>query len=105
MNFGRTVFAHLLGFVPFVHFEHLVVKYQANRWTRGSTTWSHFICMAYTQFTRREGLRVLIACLNFQSSKLHNVGLRNRVTRSTLADANEKRSGEVFESLVQRLID
>lgn len=105
MNSGRTVFAQLLGFVPFGHFEHLVDKYQANRWTRDFTAWSHFICMAYAQFTRREGLRDLIACLNSQSAKLYHVGLRNRVTRSTLADANERRNCELFESLGQRLIE
>ena len=60
MNSGRTVFAQLLGIVPFAHSEHLVDKHQANRWTREFTAWSHFICMAYAQLTRREGLRVSI---------------------------------------------
>ena len=69
MNSGRMAFAQLLGFVPFGHFEHLVDKYQANRWTRDFTAWSHFICMTYAQFTGREGLRDLIACLNSQSVK------------------------------------
>ena len=105
MNSGRTVFAQMLGFVPFAHFEHLVDKYQANRWTRDFTAWSHFICMAYAQLTRREGLRDLIACLNSQKSKLYHVGLRHRITRSTFADANERRSSEFFESLAQRLIE
>lgn len=105
MNSGRTVFAQMLGFVPFAHFEHLVDKYQSNRWTRDFTAWSHFICMAYAQLTRREGLRDLIACLNSQKSKLYHVGLRHRMTRSTLADANERRSSELFESLAQRLIE
>jgi hypothetical protein len=105
MNSGRTVFAQMLGFVPFAHFEHLVDKYQANRWTREFTAWSHFICMAYAQLTRREGLRDLIVCLNSQKSKLYHVGLRHRITRSTFADANERRSSEFFESLAQRLIE
>lgn len=105
MNSGRSVFAQLLGFVPFAHFEHLVDIYQANRWTRDFTAWSHFICMAYAQLTRREGLRDLIACLNSQSTKLYHIGLRHRVTRSTLADANERRNSELFESLAQRLIE
>lgn len=95
----------MLGFVPFAHFEHLVDKYQSNHWTRDFTAWSHFICMAYAQLTRREGLRDLIACLNSQKSKLYHVGLRHRITRSTLADANERRSSELFESLAQRLIE
>lgn len=105
MNTGRTVFAQLLGVVPFSHFEHLVDKYQANRWTRDFTAWSHFICMAYAQFTRREGLRDLIVCLNSQSTKLYHSGLRQRVSRSTLADANERRDSHLFEALGQRLIE
>jgi Transposase DDE domain/Domain of unknown function (DUF4372) len=105
MNTGRTVFAQLLGVVPFSHFEHLVNKYHANRWTREFTAWSHFICMAYAQFTCREGLRDLIVCLNSQSTKLYHAGLRQRVSRSTLADANERRDSHLFEALGQRLIE
>lgn len=105
MNTGRTVFAQLLSVVPFKHFEHLVNKYQSNRWTREFTAWSHFICMAYAQLTRREGLRDLTACLNSQSTKLYHVGLRQRVSRSTLADANERRDAALFEALGQRLTE
>ncbi len=105
MNAGQTVFAQLLAVVPFGHFEHLVARYQANRWTRDFTAWSHFICMAYAQLTRREGLRDLIVCLNSHRSKLYHCGLRQRVSRSTLADANERRDSRLFEALGQRLID
>lgn len=105
MNTGRTVFAQLLAVVPFGHFEHLVDKHQSNRWTRDFTAWSHFICMAYAQLTRRDGLRDLIACLNSQSSKLYHVGLRQRVSRSTLADANERRDSALFEALGHRLTE
>ena len=70
MNTARTVLAQLLAIVPYAHFEHLVDSYQANRWTRGFTAWSHLICMVYAQLTRREGLRDLVDCLNSQGSKL-----------------------------------
>jgi hypothetical protein len=105
MHTGRTVFAQLLAVVPFKHFEYLVNKHQSNYWTRGFTAWSHFICMAYAQLTRREGLRDLIACLNSHSSKLYHVGLRQRVSRSTLADANERRDAVLFEGLGKRLTE
>lgn len=104
MNTGRAVFAQLLAIVPFSHFEYLVEKYKSNRWTRDFTAWSHFICMTYAQLTRREGLRDLIVCLNSQSTKLYHVGLRQRASRSTLADANERRDSLLFEALGQRLI-
>lgn len=104
MNAGKTIFAQFLGFVPFHHFEHLVDKLGSNRWAHSFTAWSHFICMAYAQLTRRRGLRDLVACLNSHQSKLYHIGLRQRVSRSTLADANELRDARLFEGLGQRLI-
>lgn len=104
MNRGRTVFAQLLEFVPFGHFEHLVDVYQANKGVTAFPAWSHFICFAYAQLTRRSGLRDLVACLNAQRSKLYHVGIRGTVSRSTLADAAERRDYRLFEALGQRLI-
>ena len=104
MNRGRTVFAQLLEFVPFGHFEHLVDRFAANRGVSEFTAWSHLLCMTYAQLTRREGLRDLVACLNSQRSKLYHIGIRARVSKSTLADANERRDWRLFEALGQRLI-
>ena len=104
MNQGKTVFAQLLQFVPFSHFEHLVDVYQANKGVTAFSAWSHFICLAYAQLTRRSGLRDLVACLNAQRSKLYHIGLRSTVSRSTLADAAERRDYRLFEELGQRLI-
>ena len=104
MNRGRTVFAQLLEFVPFSHFEHLVDVYQANKGVSTFPAWNHFICLAYAQLTRRSGLRDLIACLNAQRSRLYHIGIRGAVSRSTLADAAERRDYRLFEALGQRLI-
>jgi hypothetical protein len=105
MNAGQTVFAQLLKFVPFKHFEYLVEKYQSNRWTQDFTAWSHFICMSYAQLTRREGLRDLVLCLNSQRSRLYHAGMRHAATRSTLADANDRRSYALFEALAKRMVE
>lgn len=104
MNRGKTVFAQLLEFVPFSHFEHLIDVYQANKGVSTFPAWSHFICLAYAQLTRRSGLRDLVACLNSQRSRLYHVGIRGTVSRSTLADAAERRDYRLFEALGQRLI-
>jgi hypothetical protein len=104
MNRGRSVFAQLLDFVPFSHFEHLVDRYASNHGVRHFSAWSHLLCIMYAQLTRREGLRDLVACLNSQRSKLYHLGIRGKISRSTLADANERRDWRVFEALGQRLI-
>ena len=104
VNRGRTVFAQLLDFVPFSHFEHLVDRFSSNHGVRHFSAWSHFLCMMYSQLTRREGLRDLVACLNSQRAKLYHIGIRSKISRSTLADANERRDWRLFEALGHRLI-
>ena len=42
--------------------------------------------------------------MNSQRAKLYHVGIRSRVSRATLADANERRDWRLFEALGQRLI-
>ncbi len=104
MQIQSSVFAQLLSFAPQKHFEYLVRKYGANHGTHSFTAWSHFVAMSYAQLTRRDGLRDLVACLNSQHSKLYHLGLRHKLSRSTLADAAERRDWRLFEALGQRLI-
>ena len=104
MKVQSSVFAQLLSFVPLKHFEYLVRKFSANHGTHSFTAWSHFVAMSYARLTRRDGLRDLVACLNSQHSKLYSLGLRQKLSRSTLADAAERRDWRLFEALGQRLI-
>jgi hypothetical protein len=104
MNHGQSVFAQFISCLPFDHFEHLVDKHKANHGIRTLPAWAHLISMIYAQVTRCDGLRDLIACLSAQRSKLYHVGVRHRVTRSTLAKAAERRPWQRFEALGQRLI-
>jgi len=52
--------------------------------------------MAFAQLTHRESLRDVEACLRAVSSKLYHLGIRGPVSRSTLADANERRDWRVY---------
>lgn len=104
MNYRRTVFAQLLEFVPFSHFEHLFDVYQSNEGVSAFFGLEAFHLLANAQLTRRSGLRDLVACLNAQRSKLYHFGIYSPMARSTLADAAERQNFGVFEALVQRLI-
>ena len=56
------------------------------------------------QLTYRESLRDIETCLAAQSAKLYAMGFRERIRRSTLADANETRDWRIYAELAQRLI-
>jgi transposase len=60
--------------------------------------------MSFAQLTYRESLRDIEACLSAQRDKLYHLGLRQAVSRSTLADANESRDWRIYAEFAQRLI-
>jgi hypothetical protein len=45
----------------------------------------------------RESLRDIETCLNSHKEKLYHIGFRGAVSRSTLADANERRDWRIFQ--------
>jgi len=53
----------------------------------------------------RESLRDIETCLNSHREKLYHIGFRGAVSRSTLADANERRDWRIFQDFGQVLIE
>src|ERR1700720_4192905 len=104
MNLGRTVFSQIISHLPDREFRRCVERYGGDYRLRGFSCWDQFLCMAFAQFTYRESLRDIEACLRSSPDKLYHMGIRGRVSRSTLADANETHDWRIFADFAQRLI-
>jgi len=104
MHTGKLVFAQVMEFVPWHTFRRLVSKYRGDFNVRTFSCLDQFLCMAFAQLTYRESLRDIDACLRSQSSKLYHLGIRGKVSRSALADANEARDWRLYADLAQALI-
>lgn len=104
MNLGRTVFSQLISFLPDREFRRCVACYSGDYRLRGFSCWDQFLCLAFAQLTYRESLRDIEACLRSSPDKLYHMGIRGRVSRSTLADANESHDWRIFADFAQILI-
>lgn len=104
MHSGNLVFAQLMGFAPWHTFRRLVTKYRGDFNVRTFSCLDQFLAMAFAQLTYRESLRDIEACLRAQSTKLYHMGLRGTVSRSALADANERRDWRIYAEFAQALI-
>jgi hypothetical protein len=104
MNTGRTVFSQIMGFLPLQEFRKCVKRYRGNYMVQKFSCLDQFLCMAFAQLTYRESLRDIEACLRAMQSKLYHMGIRGRVSKSTLADANEKRDWRIYADFAQVLI-
>jgi hypothetical protein len=104
MNVGRTIFSQLMDFVPYKEFRRIVKHHHGEHRVRRFTCWEQYLTMAFAQLTYRESLRDIEACLGSLGSTLYHCGLRSKVSRSTLADANEGRSWKIYQDLAHVLI-
>jgi transposase len=104
MNFGRTVFSQLLGFLPDRQFRRCVARYDGDIRLRSFSCWDQYLTMAFAQLTYRESLRDIEACLRSMHGKLYHMGFHGKVARSTLADANESRDWRIYADFAQVLI-
>jgi hypothetical protein len=105
MNLGRTVFAQLMDDLPSHEFRKCVARYNGDYKLRGFSCWDQFLCLAFAQLTYRESLRDIEACLRSVQPKLYHMGFRGKVSRSTLADANETHDWRIYADFAQVLID
>lgn len=104
MHAGKLVFAQLTEHLPLTTFRRCVAAYGGEHKIKSFTCLEQFLCLAFAQLTYREGLRDIEACLRAQREKLYHMGIRSRVSRSTLADANEVRDWRIYADFAQRLI-
>lgn len=89
--------------VPRGAFEQIVQRHGANRFSKGFGCWQQLLAMVYVQLSGATSLRQMEAGLNAQARQHYHLNMRC-VRRSTLADANGKRSPQVFAELLELLI-
>jgi hypothetical protein len=104
MHSGRIVFSQLMDFLPKHEFNKCVRRYRGHYRLRTFSCFDQFLCMAFAQLTYRESLRDIETCLRAMHPKLYHAGIRGNVSRSTLADANEKRDWRIYADFAHVLI-
>jgi hypothetical protein len=104
MYTGRLVFSQLMDFLPIRQFHQCVNRYHGDRYMKSFSCLDQFFCMSFAQLSYRESLRDIESCLRAMQTKLYHMGIRGKVSRSTLADANENRDWRIYADFAQVLI-
>jgi len=104
MNTERSIFSQVMDHLPLHEFRKCVKRHHGHYKVRAFSCLDQFLCMAFAQLTYRESLRDIEVCLRAVQPKLYHMGIGSRVSRSTLADANEKRDWRIYADFAQILI-
>ena len=103
MRHQNSVFHQLTKPLPWAVFDDAVAAHGADRGVRRLRTRDQFLALLYAQFSGAASLREIEAGLASQKVRLYHAGLRP-VSRSTLADANARRSCAVYAAVFAEMV-
>ena len=98
MSYYTTIFGQMLNLISRLDFQDVVNRHKTDYRSRKLHTWDQFIYMLFAQLSGRASLRETVSGINSVYSKLYHLGTTT-VKRSTLSDANNKRTYQVFQAL------
>ena len=104
MYTGKLVFSQVMSHLPWHTFRRCVNRYDGNYKVKSFSCSDQFRCMAFAQFTHRDGLRGIETCLRAQAKKLPHMGILSNVSRNTLSNANTNRDWRIYADFAQSLI-
>jgi hypothetical protein len=94
-----------MDFLPHDNFHQCVQRYNGNHKIKTFSCLDQYLCIAFAQLTGRESLRDIEACLRIFGPKLYHAGFRcKRISRNTLANANQIRPWEIYADFAQTLV-
>lgn len=101
---GQPVLSQILDIIPSSLIYKANRKHQANRYYKKLPLRVHLVSLLYGVFSYCNGLRELCEGMLACEGKLSHLGLDKAPARSTLSDANNNRSYQVFETIYEGLL-
>lgn len=102
---NKYVLSQLLSYIPRYEFNKIVKQNIETYRFKSFSHWEQFICLSFGQLAGKESLRMIVLALISRPKKLYHLGIRSKVSRSTLSDANRARSWVIYQGLANLLIE
>jgi hypothetical protein len=96
MKFSSSLFAQILQVIPRMKFARIVKQTNAERHSKGFSSWSQMVAMLFCQFAQCKSLREITDGLRVTCGKLNHLGIPSAPAKSTLAYANSKRPWQLY---------
>ena len=101
---GNSVFGQLISLIPKHQVQRAVIKYQSDKFTKRFSTWEHLVSMLFATASNTTSLRDVTNGLLGLEGKLQHLSLKRPPKRSTISDANKRRSYQDFEKIYYDLL-
>lgn len=102
---GQPIFSQLLKYIPRDLVRRVVQECRADYYYKRFNSYDHLVTLLYAIFNNCNSLREVTTGMLAWEQRLSHLGLKHFPRRSTLSDANSRRSAEVFELIYMKLLD
>jgi hypothetical protein len=100
-----SLFSQLIALFSRRQFYQLVINHRAERYSKGYSSWDHFVAMLFCQLAQAKSLREICGGLACTMGKLRHLGMKEAPKKSTLSYANAHRPWEMFRDLFYETLD
>ena len=94
-----SLFSQIITLFNRQQFYRLVSKHRAERYSKGFSSWDHFVAMLFCQLAQAKSLREICGGLACTMGKLRHLGMKIAPNKSTLSYANAHRPWEMYRDL------
>ena len=98
MRYMDSIFVSLLKPIDRRHLRALVERHDGDAYDKSFKSWDHLVALVYAQLSHAPSLRGLVAGFNANTHHHYHLGVE-KLSRSTLSDANARRPVGVFAAL------
>lgn len=102
---GQPIFSQLIKLLPKSKIAFVAQKFQADHYCKKFTTWNHLITMLYSCYQNCTTLREVSTGMRACGGRLSHLSIDSFPPKSTLSDANKRRSNLVFEEIFYQVYD
>lgn len=102
--FGQPIFSQLINLINDTTITQLANEHKSDHYCKKFNTFQHLITMSYGIISGCNSLREMCSGIISYGNKITHCKFTNAPKRSTISDANSKRSYKVFESIYYSLL-
>jgi Transposase DDE domain/Domain of unknown function (DUF4372) len=101
---GQPIYNQILSLISRRDIVSIARSLDADRYCKSFGTYEHLVTMLYAILNRCDSLREVTTGLLAWDRRIHHLGLKGHPRRSTISDANKRRSEQVFEKIYFNLL-
>ena len=103
--FGQPIYGQLIKLLAKSKILQISRNHGGERYVKSFDGFTHLLTMLYAVIMRFDSLREIETSMTAEVRKLHHIGIEKVPKRSTLSDANVRRSEKFFEEVYRALYE